>query len=56
MNIWKYKIIEYEVKSMSSDKIEYAKTLHKTNSKIMFYLIILSLKLSKIKYDKIIRK
>ena len=55
MNLWKYKIIEYEVKKMTNQEIEYAKVLHKTNSKILFYLIILSLKLSGIKYKKIVR-
>ena len=55
MKLWKYKIIEYEVKKMSNKEIEYAKTLHKTNSKILFYLIILVLKISGIKYDTIVR-
>ena len=55
MKIWKYKIIEYEVKKMTNKEIKYAKTLHKTNSKILFYLIILCLKISGIKYDTIER-
>ena len=55
MNLWKYKIIEYEVKKMTNQEIEYAKVLHKTNSKILFYLIILCLKISRIKYDTIVR-
>ena len=55
MKLWKYKIIEYEVKKMTNQEIEYAKTLHKTNSRILFYLIILCLKLSRIKYDTIVR-
>lgn len=55
MNLWKYKVIEYEVKKMMNQEVEYAKTLHKTNSKILFYLIILCLKLSRIKYDTIVR-
>ena len=55
MQLWKYKIIEYEVKKMTDKEIEYAKTLHKTNSKLLFYLIILVLKISRIKYDTIVR-
>lgn len=55
MKLWKYKIIEYELRKMTNKEIEYAKTLHKTNSKILFYLIILCLKLSRIKYDTIVR-
>lgn len=55
MIIWKYKIIEYEVKKMTNQEIEYAKTLHKTNSRLLFYLIILCLKISGIKYDAIVR-
>lgn len=54
MKLWKYKIIEYEVKKMTNKEIEYAKTLHKTNSKILFYLIILVLKISGIKYKTIV--
>ena len=51
---WKYKIIEYEYTSMIYDKgkkIEICKTLHKTNSKLLFYLIILCLKIQGIKYE-----
>ena len=52
---WKYKIIEYEYISMShgddGDKIEVCKTLHKTNSKLIFWLIKLCLKLQGIKYE-----
>ena len=52
---YKYKIIEYEYVSMTSgeggQKIEVCKTLHKTNSKLLFWLIILCLKLQGIKYD-----
>ena len=55
MNLWKYKVIEYSVKKMTNQEVEYAKTLHKTNSKILFYLIILCLKISGIKYDTIVR-
>ena len=52
---YKYKIIEYEYVSMTSgeggQKIEVCKTLHKTNSKLLFWLIILCLKLQGIKYE-----
>ena len=52
---WKYKVIEMEYVSMShgddGDKIEVCKTLHKTNSKLMYYLIILCLKINHIKYE-----
>lgn len=52
---WKYKVIEMEYVSMShgdgGDKIEVCKTLHKTNSKLVFWLIILCLKLSGAKYE-----
>ena len=55
MKLWKYQIIEYEVKKMTNKEIEYAKTLHKTNSKLLFYIIILCLKLTHVKYDTIVR-
>lgn len=55
MILYKYRIIEYSVKKMTNQEVEYAKTLHNTNSKILFYLIILCLKLSRIKYDTIVR-
>lgn len=52
---WKYKVIEMEYVSMShgdgGDKIEICKSLHKTNSKLLFYLIILCLKIQGIKYE-----
>ena len=34
-------------------KVEVCKTLHKTNIKLLFYLIILCLKIQGIKYDVI---
>ena len=55
MNIWKYKIIEYEYKSMTSEKSEVAKQLHKTNSWFLMKLITLCLKLNGIKYDVVIK-
>ena len=55
MILWKYQVIEYEVKKMTNQEIEYAKILHKTNSKLLFYLIILCLKISRIKYETIVR-
>ena len=52
---YKYKIIEYDYVSMTfgddGTKIEVCKTLHKTNSKLLFYLIILCFKIQGIKYD-----
>lgn len=53
MKLWKYKIIEYEYKSLTSEKIEVCKTLHKTNSKLLMYLICICLKLQGIKYEVI---
>ena len=56
MKLWKYKIIEYEYTSMIYDKgkkIEVCKTLHKTNSKLLMYLICICLKLQGIKYEVI---
>ena len=53
MRIWKYKIIEYEYKSITSEGIQVAKTLHQTNSKLLMYLIVLCLKLNGIKYEVI---
>lgn len=50
---YKYKIIEYEYKSLTNEKILVSKTLHKTNSKLLFYLIILCLKLNHIRYDTV---
>lgn len=52
---WKYKIIEYNYVSMhyedGDQKIEVCKTLHKTNSKLVFLLIILCMKIQGIKYE-----
>ncbi len=53
MNIWKYKIVEYEVKKLTNTDIEYAKTIHKTNSKLFMYIIILCLKINHVKYEVI---
>lgn len=50
MKLFKYRIIEYEYKSITSEGIQVAKSLHKTNSKLLMYLIILCLKLNGIKY------
>ena len=38
---YKYRIIEYEYVSMTNQKVEVCKTLHKTNSKLFYYLLIL---------------
>lgn len=51
MRLFKYHIIEYEYKSMTNKKIEVAKTLHRTNSKLLMYLIILCFKLNGMKYE-----
>lgn len=48
---FKYKIIEFDYISLTSEKIEVCKVLHKTNSKLIFYLIILCFKLQGIKYE-----
>lgn len=56
MRIWKYQVIEYEVKKMTDKEIEYAKTLHKTNSKLLFYLIIICMRISRVKYEKVIKE
>lgn len=51
MKKWRYKIIEYEYTSMTDKKIEVCKTLHKTNSKLLFCLIIICLKITGVKYE-----
>lgn len=51
LDLFKYKIIEYEYKKLTSDGYELAKVIHKTNSKLLFYLIILTFKLDGIKYE-----
>ena len=48
---YKYKIIEYDYISLTNEKVEVCKTLHKTNSKLFFYLIILCFKIQGIKYS-----
>ena len=52
---YKYKIIEMDYVSMTSGEngtqVEVCKTLHKTNSKLLFYLIILIFKIQGIKYE-----
>lgn len=53
MKPYKYKIIEYEYKTLTNEKIEVCKTLHKTNSKLLMYFICLCLKLQGIKYEVI---
>lgn len=50
-NTFKYQIIEYDYVTMTDTKIEVCKTLHKTNSKLVFWLIILCFKIQHIKYD-----
>ena len=52
---YKYKIIEYDYVSMKYEggekKIEVCKTLHKTNSILFAYIIILCFKIQGIKYE-----
>ena len=48
---FKYKIIEYDYITLTDKKIEVCKCLHKTNSKLVFLLIILIFKIQGIKYD-----
>lgn len=55
MILYKYKIIEYSVKKMTSSEIEYAKTLHQTNSTLLMCLIVLCFKINHIKY-KVIKR
>lgn len=54
---YKYKIIEYAYSSMTygkdGTKVEVCKTLHRTNSKLIFILIKLCLKIQGIKYEVI---
>lgn len=55
MKSFKYKIIEYEYKSLvyrdHETKIEVCKELHRTNSYLLYLLIILIFKIKGIKYD-----
>ena len=55
MRLFKYQVIEYEVKKMTNKEIEYTKYLHQTNSKLLYYVIILCMKLSRIKYKTVKR-
>ena len=48
---YKYKIIEYDYISLTDKKVEVCKTFHKTNSKLLYYLIIACLKIQGIKYE-----
>lgn len=50
---YKYRIIEYGYKKLTDTEVEYCKTSHKTNSKLMYYLIILCFKINHIKYEVI---
>lgn len=56
MILFKYRIIEYSVKKMTNKEIEYAKHLHQTNSKLLYYLIIACMKINKIKYEVVRRR
>lgn len=55
MKRYKYKIIEMEytqmIHSADGTKIEVCKTLHKTNSRLLYWLIILCFKIQGIKYE-----
>lgn len=55
MKKYKYKIIEYAYTSLTygegGTKIEVCKSLHKTNSILLFYLIIFIFKIQGIKYE-----
>lgn len=52
---YKYQIIEYDYVTMhyedGDSKIEVCKSLHKTNSKLLYLLIILCFKIQGIKYE-----
>lgn len=54
MKKWRYKIIEYGYSKLTDKEVEVCKTIHKTNSKLLFYLIILTLKIKSIKYDSFV--
>lgn len=51
MRQYKYKIIEYDYVKMTDKEVEVCKSLHKTNSILLFYLIILCFKIQGIKYE-----
>ena len=51
MSEYKYKIIEYDYVKMTDKEVEVCKSLHKTNSILLFYLIILCFKIQGIKYE-----
>lgn len=51
MRKYKYKIIEYDYVKMTDKEVEVCKSLHKTNSILLFYLIILCFKIQGIKYE-----
>ena len=53
MKRFKYKIIEYDYISMTNEKIEVCKTIHKTNSKLFLFLLILCFIIQRIKYEVI---
>lgn len=54
MKRYKYKIIEFSYKKIDDDHVvEICKELHKTNSKLIFVLLILYFKIFKIKYEVI---
>lgn len=55
---YKYKIIEYAYSSMKygdgkGTQVEVCRTLHRTNSRLVYILIILCLRIQKIKYEVI---
>lgn len=50
---YRYEIIEFGYVKMTDQEVEVCKTLHKTNSKLFYYLIILCFKIQGIKYEVI---
>lgn len=48
---YRYQIIEYDYVKMTNKEVEVCKTLHKTNSKLFYYILILCFKLNHIKYE-----
>ena len=54
MKKWRYKVIEYGYSKLTDKEVEVCMTIHKTNSKLIYYLIILCLKIQNIKYSTII--
>ena len=51
--MFQYQVIEYEYKTLTNKEKDYVRTVHQTNSRLLYYLIILCLKLSGSLYETI---